>query len=70
MITSTFSDDVVLIVFFVFVVVGRDRFEFREKHFADLALLQRVVLLQDLLVQPVGMSDARNGVGNALEKQF
>ena len=57
-------------VFFVFVAVlvaCRRLLELREEHFADLPLLQRVVLLQDFLVQPVRVANAWNGVGNALK---
>ena len=38
------------------------------EHLADLPLLQCVVLLQYLLVQPVRMADAGDGVGDTLWK--
>jgi hypothetical protein len=56
-------EDLVLVV-----LAGRGRLlQLREEHLADLALLQRVRLLQDLLVQPVRVLDPRNGIGDALE---
>ena len=58
-------EDVVLVVV---VVDGLRRLRPDAKHLADLALLQRVRLLQDLLVQPVGMADPRNRIWNALKK--
>ena len=58
-------EDVVLVV-----VDGLRRLRPDAEHFADLALLQRVRLLQDLLVQPVGMADPRNRIWNALKKKF
>ena len=39
------------------------------EHFADLPLLERVVLLHDLLVQPVGVLDAGNRIGDTLRKK-
>ena len=60
-------EDVVLVVV---VVDGLRRLRPDAEHFADLALLQRVRLLQDLLVQPVGMADPWNRIWNALKKYF